>query len=201
MIDGPLPRAAVGHQLPLAQVPGDVASLLACLTSIVLDYVSRQKIGGTHMTFFYLKQLPVPPPSVFALEAPWSRVETTRDWIEGRVLELSFTAWDMAEFADSIGWDGAPFVWDEERRALLRAELDAAFFHLYGVERENVDYILDTFPIVKRREGQRFGEYRTKRLILEIYDAMTKAIETGHPYQTVLDPPPTQGQTHAKRKE
>jgi hypothetical protein len=116
-----------------------------------------------------------------------------------RVSELVYTAWDMEPFARDLGDEGPPFVWDEERRGLLRAELDAAYFHLYGVERDDVDYILDTFPIVKRKDIARFGEYRTKRLILEIYDAMTTAIETGDPYQTVFDPPPGQGPRHSCR--
>lgn len=73
---------------------------------------------------------------------------------------------------------------------MLRAELDSCFFHLYGIERDDVDYIMDTFPIVKRKDEAAHGEYRTKRLILECYDAMTKAVETGEAYQTILDPPP-----------
>ena len=105
------------------------------------------------------------------------------------------------------------------RRAplLLRCELDAALFRLYlptdgsgdwqrgegeSVEdvnrlkasfptpRDAVVYIMDTFPIVRRREEHQFGEYRTKRVILEIYDALTAAARTGVPYQTRLDPPP-----------
>lgn len=72
---------------------------------------------------------------------------------------------------------------------MLRCELDAAFFHLYGIERDDVDYIMETFPIVKRRDEAAHGEYRTKRVILEIYDAMQQAIETGVAYQTRLDPP------------
>ena len=70
-----------------------------------------------------------------------------------------------------MGYDGPPFVWDEERRAQLRAQLDAIYFHLYGIERDDVDYIMETFPIVKRKDIERFGEYRTKRLILGYYDA------------------------------
>jgi hypothetical protein len=82
---------------------------------------------------------------------------------------------------------------------LLRAELDAAFFHLYGVSREDTDHILDTFPIVRRKDEAQFGEYRTKRLILEIYDAMQQAMDTGMPYQTILDPPPGHGPRHPGR--
>ncbi len=87
-----------------------------------------------------------------------------------------------------------PFRWDEERRFLLRCELDAAYFHLYGIERDDVDYIMETFPIVKRKDEAREptgrGEYRTKRVILAIYDAMARAMETGEAYETLLDPPP-----------
>jgi len=49
---------------------------------------------------------------------------------------------------------------------------------------------MDTFPIVKRKDEAVRGEYRTKRVILEIYDAMADAARTGIPYQTRLDPPP-----------
>jgi hypothetical protein len=105
-------------------------------------------------------------------------------------VELTYTAWDLAPFARDCGYDGPPFRWDEARRFLLRCELDAAFFHLYGIARDDADYILETFPIVKRDDVKRHGDYRTKRTILEIYDAMQTAIATGEPYQTILDPPP-----------
>ncbi len=103
---------------------------------------------------------------------------------------MSYTAWDLEAFGKDCGYEGPPFRWDEERRFLLRCELDAAFFHLYGIERDDVDYIMETFPIVKRKDEQAYGDYRTKLQILEIYDAMSRAIETGEPYETLLDPPP-----------
>ena len=81
----------------------------------------------------------------------------------------------------------------------MRAELDAAFFHLYGIERDDVDYIMETFPIVKRKDEQRYGAFRTKELILDVYDAMAEAMRTGVPYQTILDPPPGQGPRHPER--
>jgi hypothetical protein len=96
----------------------------------------------------------------------------------------------MEPFARDHGYEGPPFRWDAERRALLRAELDAAFFHLYGLERDDVDYVMDTFWVVRDRDVKAHGEYRTKRLILEIYDELAEAIATGRPYQTRLDPPP-----------
>ena len=86
-------------------------------------------------------------------------------------------------------------------RFLLRCELDAAYFHLYGIARDDVDYIMDTFPIVKRKDEATHGEYRTKRVILDIYDAMQQAIATSQPCQTLLDPPPADpGVTHLQRK-
>ena len=81
----------------------------------------------------------------------------------------------------------------------MRAELDAAFFHLYGIERDDVDYIMETFPIVKRKDVERYGSFRTKELILDVYDAMGDAIRTGEPYQTILDPPPGHGSRHPER--
>lgn len=123
-------------------------------------------------------------------------------------LGLTYTACGLEPFAQECGWSGPPFRWDEKRRFLLRCELDAAFFHLYlGQEndwprqpesltryfptpRHAVDYIMDTFPIVKRKDEQKHVEYRSKRVILEIYDEMAEAMRTGKPYQTRLDPPP-----------
>ena len=124
--------------------------------------------------------------------------QSAADWIRQRVLELSFTAWDMEAFARDLGDDGPPFRWDEERRTYIRAELDAAYFHLYGLERDEVEHVMDSFDALRRREEkpQNLGEFRTKRLILERYDAMAEATRTGEPYQTILDPPPGHGPRH-----
>jgi hypothetical protein len=191
-----LPRFAVNHKLPLVLVPDVPELLVANWTSIAFDYVTRQKIGGTSMTYFYLKQLPVLPPSDYESPALWDRHKRMTAWIRSRLLELAFSAHDLTALATDLGGETPPFHWNPERRALLRAELDAAYFHLYGVDRDDVDYILDTFPIVRRKDEARYGEYRTKRLILEIYDAMAKAIDTGEYYQSVLDPPPGDGPRH-----
>jgi hypothetical protein len=163
---------------------------LGNLNSLSLDFVARQKIGGTHLTFFIMEQLPILVPSAYAAPALWSPDEAVANWVSLRVLELTYTAWDMQGFARDLGYDGPPFPWDPERRFLLRAELDAAFFHLYGVPREEVDYILDAFPILRRKDGAKWGEYRTKRVVLEIYDAIARAIDKGECYETVLNPPP-----------
>ena len=110
--------------------------------------------------------------------------------------ELIYTSWDMAPAALALGDDGPPFRWDTDRRAVLRAELDGAMFHLYGIERADVDYILGTFPIVNRNDVKQYGEERTRRLVLDAYDRIATAIETGEPFESALDPPPGQGPRH-----
>jgi hypothetical protein len=122
------------------------------------------------------------------------------EWLTRRVLELTYTAWDVEPFARDLGYYGAALRWDPARRFFLRCELDAAFFHLYGVTRQDVECIMETFPIVRRKDQQANDEYRTKRVILEIYDELALAIETCEPYQTRLDPPPADPrQAHAPR--
>ena len=80
--------------------------------------------------------------------------------------------------------------------------LDAAYFHLYSINRDDVDYIMDTFPIVRRKDEAAHGEYRTKRVILEMYDAMRIAVDSGTPYQTRLEPPPAhESVTHPPRED
>ncbi len=177
-----LPPVGVGHTMPLLFAEADESLLLATFDSLAVDWILRQSIGGTHLTFFIVKQLAVLPPSSYA--------EAHLAFITPHVLELTYTAWDLAGFARDLGYDGPPFRWDEERRFLLRAELDALYFHLYGIPRDDVDYILDTFPIVRRKDEAAWGEYRTKRVILEIYDALAEAERTCVPYPTRLDPPP-----------
>lgn len=168
----------------------DALFLCGCLNAFATDYVARQKIGGNHLSPFYLMQLAIVSPVIASASVPWAGPRAVREWIERRVLELTYTAWDLAEFAVDAGHMGPPFTWNPQRRFLLRAELDAAFFHLYGISREDAAYILDTFPIVRKNDEKTYGEYRTKRVILEIYDVMTEATRTGRPYQTRLDPPP-----------
>lgn len=175
-----IPRVGYGDQM---LVFGDdcletplVASLVANLNSLVFDYVARQKVGGTHLKKYILYQLPVLPPTAFSpLELKF---------IAPRVLELVYTAWDLKPFAEDMGYHGEPFRWDEERRALLRAELDAYYARLYGLSRDELRYILDpkevygedfpgeTFRVLKDKEVRQFGEYRTRRLVLEKWDEM-----------------------------
>lgn len=194
MVPGVFPLVGIGHKIPifLPSAPFRETSfcLLAQLSAYCADYMVRQKLGGTSLTPFTVKQLPVLSPSFYTKRAAWSHGSTLQQWIAPRVVELTYTAWDLEGFAEDCGYNSAPFRWDEARRFLLRCELDAAFFHLYGIERDDVDYIMGTFPIVKRKDEAAHGDYRTKLQILKIYDAMQRAIDTGEPYQTPLDPPP-----------
>ncbi|RAS59234.1 N-6 DNA methylase [Lentzea atacamensis] len=195
-----LPRVGVGHkfllELPRVEPPLAVA-LLSAQSSLVFDFVSRQKIGGNSMSFFIWKQLPVLEPEAVTVHV---------SFVATRVLELAYTAYDMASFARDLDGSGPPFIWDEDRRAVIRAELDALFFHLYGIGRDDVDYILDTFPIVKRKDEAKYGTYRTKELILAEYDRMaaagvslTNPLVDGENYTSNLTPPPGHGPRHPAR--
>ena len=154
--------------------PCNLAAFLGCLNSFCFDYFVRQKVIGMHLGAGVFEQLPALPPQLYDFPPSWTQIEKTiRGWLLPRVLELTYTAWDLEAFAQDCGWSGPPFRWDEERRFLLRCELDAAFFHLYlGPEtewrqqpealtkafptpRHAVDYIMDTFPIVKRKDEAR----------------------------------------------
>ena len=92
--------------------------------------------------------------------------------VRGHVLRLTYTAHDMAPFAKDMGYDGPPFIWDEEERRHLRARLDALYFILYGLSREDAAYVLETFPIVRREDEAAFGSYRTRDLILAYMNAL-----------------------------
>jgi hypothetical protein len=188
-----VPKCAASNMLPLTYSEESVVReccLLATVDSFALDYVLRQKFNSQALNFYILNQLPVLPPDRYTSDL--------LDVIVPRVVELTYTAWDLQPFAQDVldevgeetwarwfadapvhdspppswatGDTPAPFVWDEQRRAALRAELDALYAHLYGLTRDELAYILDTFPIVKRKDEAQYGEYRTKRMILERYE-------------------------------
>ena len=185
MICSLIPRFGVGHSMPivsfLGQMKASTIALVSCLSSIPFDFISRQKISGVNFTFFFLKQLPVPSPGFYT--------EARLVHVASRVLELTYTSCSMTPFARDLGYDGPPFPWDEERRALLRAELDAFYGRAYGLTRDELRYILDpadvmgpdypseTFRVLKENEIRRHGEFRTRRLVLEAWDRMEAAGE------------------------
>ncbi len=176
-----MPVAGVGNQMPL-MFPGEqqdkrmYAALVANLSSLALDFFARHKVGGTHLNFFIAKQMAVLPPDAYT--------ETDLAFIVPRVLELTYTAWDLQPWAQDLGYHGAPFAFDPERRAVLRAELDAWYAWAYGLSRDELRYILDpadiegldypseTFRVLKKNELRDFGEYRTQSLVLEARDGL-----------------------------
>lgn len=157
--------------------PTSVVGLVGSLSSLTLDYVARQKIGGTNLNYFYLEQLPILPPSAYD--------EAALAFIVPRVLELTYTSHSMAPFARDLGYEGPPFAWDEDRRAQLRAELDAWYALAYGLIRDELRYVLDpkdvmgedypseTFRVLQNNEMKKYNEYRTRRLVLTAYDELT----------------------------
>ncbi|MEU1447540.1 Eco57I restriction-modification methylase domain-containing protein [Streptomyces mirabilis] len=194
MISTPWPATGVGDKYLLAIARTGADLLQAVWSSFVFDYAARQKMGGTGLKYFILRQLPV---------LAYSGVARHISFITPRVVELIYTAYDMAPFAEDREDRGAPFRWDEGRRAIIRAELDALFFHLYGIPREDVDHILETFPIVKRKDEAKYGSYHTKELILGLYDRMAAAgvsldtpLVDGENFTSALTPPPGHGPRH-----
>ena len=170
--------------------PGTLVSLLANWNSFCFDFFCRQSTPGNHLSDYIIRQLPTLPPSTYQQPCPWDATLTVEDWILPRVLELTYTAWDLQGFAKDCGYEAAPFPWNLDRRSWLQAELDAAFFHLYNIQREDVDFMLESFPIVKRKDRQKFGSFQSKARILRIYDQLTAAMQSGVAYHSDLDPPP-----------
>ena len=167
-----IPRAGFSNKLPiLVDEPAEREArcsecaplILANLNALALDFVARQKVHGTTLNLFIIEQLPVIPAEYYNRRfGP----RTASQIIREDVLHLTYTAHDMAAFARDQGYEGPPFRWDEEDRLRRRARLDALFFNLYGLDRDAADYVLGTFPIVKREEEERWGRFRSRELIL-----------------------------------
>ncbi|MCX5824911.1 MAG: hypothetical protein NTY86_15795 [Deltaproteobacteria bacterium] len=159
----------------------DSLLFVALMNSFPFDFVVRQKFFGANFIKSILLQLAAPSMTV---------IQRHQSFILPRVLELSYTSWQLEGFAAECGFEGQPFIWDEIRRLQIRAELDALFFHIYGFSVDDAAFILDSYRILRDKDEDKFGEYRTKRLILEIYDTMQRAKDTGQSYQTHLSPSP-----------
>ncbi|MCY4055904.1 MAG: Eco57I restriction-modification methylase domain-containing protein [Cyanobacteria bacterium MAG CAR4_bin_6] len=173
MVAAILPRAAVSHKLPLLLFNSNISRraswacfILANLNSIVFDFVVRQKLYGTSLTLHVLEQLPVVPPDGFHIRIGST---TAAKIIRAAVLELTYTAWDLAAFARDLGHGGPPFVWNPQRRLHLRARLDALFFLLYGItDEEEIHYIYSTFPVMQRQELALYGDHRSVKVCLKV---------------------------------
>ena len=183
LLTGNVPWSGVGNSAPVVDYERGraVASalVLSNMNSLPLDWAARFSVGGVNMNFFIVKQLPVLPPEAY-LEKVRSGLLTYAEMIVPRTLELTYTASDLEGFARDIGYDGPPFPWDDRRRHCLQSELDAIFAHMYGLDRTDMEWILDpplpssSFPALKRNEIAGFGEYRTQRLVLTAYDQLAQ---------------------------
>lgn len=179
------PIAAFGNKIPLLRSTAAARReylLCANFNSVIFDFVTRQKIQGQTLNLFIVEQLPVIPPDQYD-ERRFGK-KSAAEIVKQAVLELTYTANDMAPFATEMGFmDKAgkvkpPFVWDEERRAMLRAKLDALYFYLYGItDRDSVRHIYSTFPIVEREDTAKHGRY----LSLDLCLAWMSALEAGDP--------------------
>lgn len=187
MIAGLIPGVGAGNSLPLLLGQNElmasaITELVANLNSIILDYVVRQKVQGQNLNLFIIEQLPVVPPTHY--ETICFGPKTVGEIVHQAVLELTYTAQDMAPFASDMGYlddTGSvrpPFPWDEDRRLHLCAKLDAVFFHLYGItDRDDVRYIYSTFPSIEQDEIQNYSHYRSCDLCL----AWMNALAAGNP--------------------
>ena len=177
MIAAIAPRSGVGNTLPLLIVDNDdideykrnAPLLTACLNSFAYDYVARQKVQGQHLNLFILEQLPVIAREDYGLNFG---DKTAQDIVQDHVLRLTYTSHDMEPFARDLGYNGPPFKWDPEERRHLRARLDALYFHLYGISNDDAEYILSTFPIIRRGDEAKFGRYRTSEMIISYMNAL-----------------------------
>lgn len=181
MIAAFIPRVGVVNSAPLVltieNIPLRVGScLLANLNSFVLDFVARQKVGNVHLNFFIVEQFPMLAPDAYAEQCSWNPRQKLERWVSDRVLKLTCTADDMRPLAEACGMKKTVYKWKPAERARLMAELDAAYFLLYGIQRDDVEYILSTFTGTRRRDEAETGRYTTAELILHTYDEMAERI-------------------------
>lgn len=178
-----VPRAGFGNSIPLFmptdESEDDIAPtsdawlhlLAANLNAFAFDFVTRQKVQGQNLNLFILEQFPVIAPEDYGRRFG---AKTAREIVQDHVLRLTYTAHDMKPFALDLGYKGEPFIWDPEERRHLKARLDALYFHLYGISNEDAEYILGTFPIVRREDEAEFGgRYRTRDLVMAYMNALS----------------------------
>jgi hypothetical protein len=134
---------------------------LANLNSFVMDFIARQKVAGVHLKYNVFKQLAIISPNLYS--------NSIKKIISDRVLQLIYTSYHTKPFAEDLDYHDEPFKWNESERFQLQCELDAIYGHLYGLTEAEFDYILETFPIVKRKDIAKYGRYRTKETILEMF--------------------------------
>ena len=143
--------------------------LVANMNSFAFDYVARTKLHGTSLNLYILEQIPLVAARDYAQQFG---KKTADQLVRDHVLRLTYTSHDMEPFARDLGYNGPPFMWDQEERRHLRARLDALYFHLYGISNDDAEYILSTFPIVRRVDEAEFDRFRTSEMIIAYMNAL-----------------------------
>ena len=143
-----IPLAGVGNTFPLilSSIAADdrLVCLVANLCSLALDFCARQKIGGTHVNYHHLEQLPTLAPCAYERAAPWDPESVLLDWIGVRASRLLMTTHDM--LATDLNTRGLiePVIWDDESRLRVSASWMLRSFtvrprerreHVFGVPR------------------------------------------------------------------
>jgi hypothetical protein len=191
------PRVGLAQSCALLRLASTDAVLAMCLlanlNSVVVDFCARQKISGRRLMPALLDQLPVVPPAAYVATCAWDPAVLLRDWLAPRVLELVYTSPALAPLARDCGYDGEAFPWDAARRRWLHSELEAAYCLIYGLARSDVVFILETCmpgQAPQPAEAITSETLPASELILQVYDALYQASETGQAYRSPLAPPP-----------
>ena len=175
MIAACIPYVAVLNSAPLVLTGANISKrmeccLLANFNSFAMDFIARQKVGGVHLNFFIVEQLPIFSPDFYTDHCPWDSRQTLKKWISDRVLKLTCTSNDMKPLAKAAQFYPPVHKWNPAERIDLQAQLDAAYFLLYGVQRDDVEYILSTFTGAQRESETMFGPSSAFDQILKHYD-------------------------------
>ena len=179
MIASFVPYVGILNSAPLLFTKNTITKTLECcllanLNSFATDFVARQKVGGVHLNFFIVGQLPIFAPDIYAEICPWNKKQILEKWISDRVLKLTCTSNDMIPLAKATGFKPLVHKWKTAERIKLKAELDAAYFLLYGIQREDVEYILSTFSGARKDEEVLFSRGSEFDQVLTYYDELLK---------------------------
>lgn len=177
MIAAFIPYSGVVHSSPLIFTgSGFKARLTACflgnLNAFAYDYICRQKIGGVNLSYFIIEQIPTFHPDFYKQKCPWDKKQTLEKWVSDRVLKLTCTSNDMVPLSEAAGFKPKIHKWDPAKRLDLMAELDAAYFLLYGIERNDVEYILSTFQGLQKESPDLLAGSTTTARIFQFYDVL-----------------------------
>ena len=167
MIASVVPYTAVGNKVPLLLTDHparSVACFLANINSLAYDFACRQKIGNVTLNWYIVRQTPVFPPDTFDQTFQGQKL---REWVAERVAELTYTAHDLDDWGRDLDFADEPYTWNNDRRRELRVDLEALFFTLYGLEKDKVDHVFESFWSVKEDEIEEYGEYKLKQQVLD----------------------------------